>query len=406
MTTERVEEIKSILNETGDDAWLLYNFRETNTIASRIAGIPPGTHQTRRWALLIPAVGEPIGLVHRIEPHLGEYMPGPVIEYSSHEEFHQGLKEICSGHKSVAMEYSPHNAIPVVSRVDAGTIETIRALGVDVVSSGHLISLLEGRLTDVQIELAIRAGEMCRTIMIDAFTFIADSIRSHRPITEFDVVRQITAALKEHGLVTDHEPNCSVDENSANPHYQPIESTSRPITNDSFVLIDLWGKHDRHDGVYGDITWVGYVGTTVPDRYVKVFHIVREARDAAGEAVTKAFQTGESIRGSDLDRVARRIITDAGYGNSFIHRLGHSITTDLHGAGTNLDSFETIDDRPITDRSSFSIEPGIYLPGDFGVRLELDVVIDRNNVVVIPSEPLQHEIIPLLDPLWVTRINA
>lgn len=396
MTAERLQEIQAAMRASGVDAWLLYNFRDSNAIAARILGLAPGTHQTRRWGMLIPAQGSPRGLVHRIEPHIARAVPGDVTFYSSRTEFEDELRSLVSGFDRVAMEYSPNNALPVVSRVDAGTIELVLSYGVAVESSGELIARLESTLTDAQIESAVRAGKACRTIMTEAFGYIRENVRDGRSITEHDVVLFILERLEANGLITDHDPNCSVGPNSANPHYQPTEQSALPIVDGSFVLIDLWGKERADGSVFGDITWTGYVGDTVPAEYENVFQVVRAARDAAFDMVKQSFAEGRTVTGADLDDVARHVIERAGYGEFYIHRTGHSITSDLHGAGTNLDNFETRDDRPILPATSFSIEPGIYLPGTFGVRSELDVVITADGTVLAPSEPLQEMVVAIV----------
>ena len=403
MTELRLQQIQSAMAEAGISAWLLYNFRDSNAIASHILGLKPGTHQTRRWAVLIPAEGKPRGLVHRIEPHIAQAVPGDVTFYSSRVEFEAALRGLLEGHQRVAMEYSPNNALPVVARVDAGSVELVRGWGILVESSGELIARLESTLTSEQVQSGIRAGNACRKIMMNAFAFIRDNARSGTAITEYDVVAHILADLEAHGLETDHDPNCSVNANSANPHYQPTKDTALSIEHGSFVLIDLWGRErvDVEGGtVFGDITWTGYVGTEVPQKYEDVFQVVRAARDASWNAVQQAFARGERVSGAALDDAARHIIEEKGYGQYFIHRTGHSITSDLHGAGTNLDNFETMDDRPILPATSFSIEPGIYLPGKFGIRLELDVVITEAGEVHATSEPLQTTMLPILDDNW------
>lgn len=394
MTQDQLTRIQHTLQALDIPAWLLYNFRESNPIASRMLGIAPNGHQTRRWALMIPASGTPRGLSHRIEPHIGALMPGEVIPYSSHAEFEAGLSRLVDGMGTVAMEYSERNSVPVVSRVDAGTVEMVRSLGVGVVTSGDLIAALEARLSDDQLDAARRAGAAMREIVLAAFAFIRDCVEASRSVNEYDVQQFIMAAFAERGLVTDHAANCSVGPNSANPHYEPTADASAEIRPGDFVLIDLWAREPG--AVYGDITWVGYVGDSVPARYAEVFEVVRQARDAAYDRVREAFERGERITGADLDDAAREVIAAAGYAEYFVHRTGHSITTDLHGAGANLDNFETHDTRTILAATSFSIEPGIYLPGEFGIRSELDVVISASGEVVATSEPRQQEVVAVM----------
>lgn len=397
LTPERIEKIQNVLRQTGCEAWVLYNFRDLNPIACRLLGIDDGVHQTRRWVAVIPASGEPRSLVHAIEPHLARWLPGETGTYSSLEQFARGVREMLEGYHRVAMEYSPGNALPVVARVDAGTVELVRDLGLEVVSSGELIARVESQLRPEQIAAARRAGAACRRVMRSAFTLIAERVGHGQKITEYDVVRHILRELEGEGLATDHEPNCSVGANAANPHYQPTAESSSEITLGDFVLIDLWGSEGGADGVYGDITWTGYLGEEVPEEYATVFSVVRRARDRALEIVVQAFETESPVSGAEVDRAARRVIDEAGYGERFIHRTGHSITHELHGAGTNLDALETIDERPIIPASSFSIEPGIYLPGRFGVRSEIDVVIDPTGEVIVTSSPAQQQVLPLLN---------
>ncbi|MBC8145865.1 MAG: M24 family metallopeptidase, partial [bacterium] len=353
-------------------------------------------HQSRRWACLIPAVGQPLGLTHRIEPHIARMVPGDVTEYSTHGEFERGIHNMLSGLSHVAMEYSHLNAIPVISKVDAGTIELVTSSGVEVVSSGALIAHLEARLTQEQQQSAIRAGHAVREVMMNAFALIADRVRSGTTVTEYDVQRAILEEFEKRGMETDHPPIVGAGPNSANPHYEPTAATSEVIRNGDFVLIDLWAREKGADTVFGDITWTGFVGETIPDEYEVVFDVVRDARDAAFVRVKSAMAASEAITGADLDDAARAVIVDAGYGEYFVHRTGHSITTELHGAGANLDNYETRDTRPILRSTSFSIEPGIYLPGRFGIRSELDVVITDEGEVIATSDPVQQQIIAIL----------
>jgi Xaa-Pro aminopeptidase len=359
-------------------------------------GLTPDVHQSRRWACLIPAEGPVLGLTHRIEPHIARMVPGDVTEYSTHDEFERGIERMLTGYDRIAMEYSHLNAIPVISKVDAGTVELVESSGVEVVSSGALIAHLEARLTVDQQASALRAGRAVRDVMMDAFTLIGDRVRAGVAVTEYDVQRAILEDFEKRGLETDHPPIVGVGPNSANPHYEPTAEHSAPIRVGDFVLIDLWAREQGPTNVFGDITWTGFVGETVPREFVEVFEIVRGARDAAFERVSAAMGGEIPITGADLDDAARSVINDAGYGEYFVHRTGHSITTELHGAGANLDNYETRDTRPILRSTSFSIEPGIYLPGRFGVRSELDVLIDDAGDVIATSDPVQHSIVAIL----------
>lgn len=398
VSQQKIARIQQVLRETGIDAWVLYNFRDLNGIACRLLGIDESVHQTRRWVAVIPQEGTPRGMIHAIEPHLADHIPGEVRTYSSLDDFTTGLSDLLSGFTTVAMEYSPKNAIPVVARVDAGTIELVRSTGVDVRSSGELIARVESSLSPSRIESAREAGAACRRVMALAFNFIGTGVAEREEITEHDVVQFILQGLAGENLITDHDPNCSVGPNSANPHYQPGPLGSTIIREGDFVLIDLWGRSSDSNGVYGDITWTGVVGTEVPQRVTEVFNAVRDAREAALELVRRAFEAGDVLTGAEVDRAARQLIVERGYGEYFIHRTGHSITHELHGAGTNLDALETIDERPLIPASSFSIEPGIYLPGEFGVRSEIDVAIDESSRVHVTSSPAQSRVLALFDP--------
>lgn len=396
MTDTQLHRIQSALRERGIPAWLLFSFRDWNPIAGRMAGLPPGTHQSRRWATVIPAEGTPRSIAHRIEGHMAEALPGEVSLYSSLEEFTAALRKALNGIATVAMEYSPMGELPIVARVDAGTIELVRSLGVEVVSSADLIAVLDARLDAEQIAGARRAGAACREVMMETFAQIAGLVGDGSTPTEHEIQQYILRQFEIRGLETDHAPNVSVGAHSADPHYEPTPERSAAIRPGDFVLVDLWARERGENSIYGDITWTGYVGSEVPARYADVFETVRSARDAALDAVRAAFASGNTITGADLDTIAREIIVRAGYGDRFVHRLGHSITVDLHGAGANLDGYETLDRREILPGTSFSIEPGIYLPGDFGIRSELDVVIDHDGTVHATSEPLQTHILPLL----------
>lgn len=396
MNNERLLSIQSTLRQLGLEGWLLYSFRDSNPIATRMLGLTADVHQSRRWACLIPADGPVRGLTHRIEPHIARMVPGEVTEYSTHDEFELGIGAMLDGIERVAMEYSHRNAIPVISKVDAGTIELVESTGVEVVSSGALIAHLEARLTHVQQESALRAGRAVREVMMAAFTLIRDRVTNQIPVNEYDVQRAILGEFEKRGMETDHAPIIGVGPNSANPHYEPTAEGSSPIRSGDFVLIDLWAREIGENNVYGDITWTGYVGESVPQEYVEVFDIVRAARDAAFERVSTAMAGDAAISGADLDDAARSVIVNAGYGEYFVHRTGHSITTELHGAGANLDNYETHDTRPILLGTSFSIEPGIYLPGRFGIRSELDVLITDDGDVIATSDPVQTEIVAVL----------
>jgi Xaa-Pro aminopeptidase len=392
-TAVRCAAIRDALAAAGFDAWLFFDFRGSDPIARSILGLPAGELSTRRWYYCIPATGPPRGLVSAVEPAVLAGLPGTIRSYRSWEELRAGLRELLVGLHRVAMQYSPDNAVPYVARVDAGTIEYVRSLGVAVESSADLVQQFEAVWTPEQYASHVRAARALRAIVDRAFVEIARRQRAGAPTNEGDIQRLILEEFNAHGLVTAHPPIVAADAHSADPHYQPSAAGGAAIAAGGFVLIDLWAKEP--DGVYADITWTGYVGESVPARQANVFEIVRHARDAGVTAVRGALRAGTVLRGCDVDRVVRDVIAAAGYGPYFVHRTGHSIGSEVHGNGANIDGFESPDTRRLLPGTCFSIEPGIYLPGEFGVRSELNVFLDGARAVVT-GEPVQTEVIPIL----------
>ena len=391
-----LKKVQQILGQLGFDAWLLYDFRGSNELALTMLDIPKKAHLTRRFYYLIPQKGEPKKIANAIETFHFDHLPGKKLPYASHISLMNNLKLSLKGIKKVAMEYSPLNAIPYVSRVDAGTIEQIKSLGVEIRSSADLISMYNALWTRDQFVENKPVADALNDIVYKAFDFIKKKILSAKSLNEYDVQQFIMAEFKRRKLFTDDPPIIGVNENSANPHYTPTKEMNKKIKKGDFVLIDLWAKVDKEEGVWADITWVGFVGGSVPDKYNKIFYIVAKARDTAFDLVESRFRHGKEIRGYEVDAACRKIIEKAGYGKYFIHRTGHSITTDLHGSGAHMDNFETKDERLILPSTSFSIEPGIYLPGKFGVRSEIDVFITKDGKVMFTGEEKQKEIFAIL----------
>ena len=386
-------QVQSLLRETKVDGWLLFDFRELNPIARRVVGLPEKVHFSRRWAYWIPARGEPIWIIPRLEA--GQFeppMPGSVNTYVSWREWLGRLREALDGAHTVAMEYSPQGAIPYVSRVDAGTIEQVRGLGVDVVSSADLVQAIEARWTPGQLAGHRRSAAALIEIKDAAFALIGEAVQNGRIIYEHEVQQFILEQCTQHGM-TGAGAIVAVNAHSGNPHYFPSPERPTPIRLNDWVLIDLWAKQAVPDGVYGDITWVAYAGATPSQRHQEIFDIVREARDAAIRFVQEGIQAGRTIHGYEVDDVAREVIARAGYGEYFIHRTGHSIGIEGHGNGANIDNLETQDHRRLIPGIGFSIEPGIYLP-EFGVRLEIDMYVGEDEAEVT-TLPLQNEIIRL-----------
>ena len=391
-----LKKVQQILSQLDFDAWLLYDFRFSNELALNMLGISKKSHLTRRFYYLIPKQGEPKKISNAIETFHFDELPGKLLPYASYDSLIQNLKTSLEGIKKVAMEYSPMNAIPYISRVDAGTIEQIRSLGVEIVSSADLISMYNALWTKEQYDENKPVADALNEIVYKSFAFIKKKILKSQSITEYDVQQFIMGEFKRRKLFTDDPPIVGVNENSANPHYTPTKQNNKKIKKGDFVLIDLWAKQNNEDAVWADITWVGFVGTSIPDKYVKIFDIVAKARDAAFELVVSRFKQKKEIRGYEVDAVCRKVIDDAGYGKYFIHRTGHSITTDLHGSGAHIDNFETKDERLLLPSTSFSIEPGIYLPGKFGVRSEINVFITKDRKVMFTGKEKQKEIVAIL----------
>jgi Xaa-Pro aminopeptidase len=387
--------IQKALQGFGFDGWLLYDFRGLNVLARRVVGLSDEPMLSRRWFYLIPAQEEPRKLVHRIEPHALDALPGPAQTYLRWQELEAGVKNLLSGSRKVAMEYVPRNANPYVSRVDAGTVELVRSFGVEVVPSGDLVQIFEACWDDDQWAMHQEAAKHTRSAYDVAFGFIADRVRRAGSVRETEAQQCILDHFQKHGLGTDHPPICAVGPHSGDPHYSPGPDGDGVIKEADFVLIDLWAKLDRPRAVYSDLTWTAFVGREVPERYTKIFQIVARARDAAIAKVQEAFRAKTPLQGWQVDQAARDVIEQAGYGQYFVHRTGHSIGQETHGNGANMDNLETREERRVLPRTCFSIEPGIYLP-EFGVRSEVNVFIDKEEKVHVTGGAPQTEVVALL----------
>jgi len=369
-----IAEIQDALRDEGLDGWLFFDHHKRDPLAYRVLQLETRQQPTRRWYYLIPTTGEPRGLVHRIESTILDELPGSKAPYSGWMEQQQALAQLLSGCRKIAMQYSPKCAVPYVSMVDAGTIELVKDLGIEVVSSDNLIQYFEARWDQAKLESHLEAGRRVDAIRRAAFQRIGDALRSNQTISEFDVKQFILNQFRENALFTDHGPIVGVNRNSSDPHFEPTDSNSSPIRSGDWVLIDMWAKLDRPGSVYYDITWTGHCGASVPSDRENIFSVVREARDRAIGFVKKAVETGTPICGFQVDDVARGYIRERGFGENFFHRTGHSIGEDVHGAGANMDNLETHDTRRLIPWTCFSIEPGVYLP-KFGVRSEVNVFI-------------------------------
>jgi Xaa-Pro dipeptidase len=383
--------IQSALQQLNVDGWLLYDFRGLNLLARRVVQLPPDKFLSRRWFYFVPARGEPRKLVHRIEPHALDHVPGPATPYLRWQQLEAGVGELVRGAKTIAMEYVPRNANPYVSRVDAGTIELVRSFGVDVVPSGDLIQLFEACWDDDQWAMHQSAAKLTRAAYDVVWDFIAQRVRRDGSVRETEVQLRIMQYFKENGLVTDHPPIVGAGPHSGDPHFETGAKDDTPIRAGEFVLVDLWAKLDKPRSVMSDLTRVAFVGASVPEKYTKIFKIVAAARDAAIQRVRDAFAKGEKLQGWQVDQACRDVIERAGYGEFFIHRTGHSIGEETHGNGANMDNLETHEERRVMPRTCFSVEPGIYQPG-FGVRSEVNVFVDKDGKVHVTGGEPQTEI--------------
>jgi Xaa-Pro aminopeptidase len=389
-----IPDVQSALKEDGLDGWLLYDFHGSNPIARKLAGLDgQGKMTTRRWYYVIPAQGEPRKLVHAIEPSNLDHLPGSKTVYSQRKSLEAGLRQVLGGLKRVAMEYSPGNAIPYISRVDAGTVEAVRQLGSDVVSSGDLVQRFEAVWTEEALQTHRRASESLYRVKDRAFDLIRTARRDKRPLTELDVQKAMTGWFKDEGLVTDAPPVVAAQENAGNPHYVVSPERPRAIGDNEIVLLDLWGKLPSPGAVFADITWVGFTSASgAPDPYERAFHAARDARDAAVALVEKAVADGRELRGFEVDRACRAVLEKAGFGAEFIHRTGHSLGTEVHGNGVHMDDYETHDERRLIPGTGFTIEPGVYTKS-FGVRTEINMFIGEREATV--TGPRQMEFVPL-----------
>jgi Xaa-Pro aminopeptidase len=388
-----VDGIQRALRADRLDGWLLYDFHGSNPIAASLAGLTTGPHMTtRRWFYLIPAHGSPRGLVHAIERHNLDALPGEKAVYARHEQLEAGVDHLLGGIRRVAMEYSPMCAIPYLSRIDAGTAEMVRARGVEIVSSGDLVQRFEAGWTSRQLDLHRRASDALHRIKDRAFDAVARAVRDGDTATEYDIQRHMVEWFEDERLVSDSAPVVASGENAGNPHYLPTADLSRAVAADQVVLLDLWGKLDEPGAVFADITWVGFTGRQPPETCVRAFRAASTARDTAVEVVKEAARQGRDLQGWEVDRAAQAVLIAEGYSEHILHRTGHSLGETVHGNGVHLDDYETHDERRILPGTGFTVEPGLYFE-DFGVRTEINVFRSERDAEV--TGPRQQTIVTL-----------
>lgn len=382
--------IQKELKKAKLDGWLFYDFHNRDHLAYKILGLE-NKHTTRRWFYFIPAKGEPKKLVSAVESTKLDTLPGKKFVYLPYKELHKLLKKILGSEKKIAMQYSPKNNIPYISLVDAGIIELIKSFGIKVVSSANLVSIFEALIDENGYKLHKEAQKDIDEIRRLAFNKIREAINSNQKLSEYELQQFITEKFEERNLVTSSPPIVGINDHPADPHFEPKPNGYYFKEGDT-VLIDLWAKKNFLGAIYYDITWVGFVGNNPPEKYIKIFNLVKNARDAAIQFIEKSFQEKKKVYGWQVDDVCRNVIKKGGFGKYFIHRTGHSIGEEVHGNGPNIDNLETKDERELMPGCLFSIEPGIYIPNEMAVRTEVNVFIHSDYTVEVTGE-IQNELI-------------
>jgi len=389
--------IQAALKDAGVDGWLFYDFHNRAVLAYRILGMDPNKFTSRRWFYLIPAEGEPRKLVSKVEPTKLDELPGSKEFFLSWRELHAKLGELLAATPRVAMNYSPFNNIPYVSMVDAGTLELVRQSGVEIVSSADLIQTFEAVLDDAAYHSHLEAAERVDQIRIQAFDEIGRLLRAGDAPTEHEIQQFIVRRFEEEGMTcTGEYPIVGVNGHPANPHFEPTAENSYTMKAGDTLLIDLWAKMDRPGAIFYDITWCGFIGGgAIPPKYTEIFNTVRDARKTAVEFVRSRFASGAPVHGWEVDDACRKVVDDAGYGDYFVHRTGHSIGEEVHGNGVHIDNLETMDERQLVSGICFSIEPGIYLEGEMAARSEINVFITPSGEVTVAG--IQQEELLIID---------
>lgn len=387
-----LQQMQSDLRAAKLDGWLFYDFRGRDPIAHRILQLPAAM-RTRRWFYFVPAKGTPRKLVHKIESESLAALRGDTLYYAGQDELRKNLAKAIGRAETVAMQYSPKAMIPYIAMVDAGTIELVRSAGAKVVSSADLVQKYEACWTPPQLESHLVAGEIIDRVISGAFAEAAKRVRAKEKFDEYDLQQWILQQFAAAGIVREEGPDVAVNANASDPHYGPVAGKAAPIREGDLLLLDVWGKTKDANSVYYDVTWMGYVGAKVPDKYAKVFSVLRSARDKAVDLILSRVSAGKLLQGWQVDKAARDMIDKAGYGKYFFHRLGHNIGETIHGNGANMDNLETHDVRHLIAKTCTSVEPGIYLP-EFGMRTEVNVYIDEREARVTGA--VQKEIVALL----------
>jgi len=391
--------IQKLLAQHNIDAWFLYDFRHSNSIAWNILGLSPMAHCTRRWGVCIPKSGEPIKITSTMEQAGLSHLPFEHYKYNTGNEWFDCAKKTMEGYSTIAIEYSPNSTLPTVSKVDAGFVDWLRSIGKNIVSSADITVPFESVLTEEQIEEQRKTAKDLRQTMIDTFQYIRENVLMFGSTNEYAIQQYILGLMDQKNLLPDHAPIVAKGVNAASPHYFPNANSTAKLEKGDVILIDMWAQRKNHPkSVFADITWMCYLGEEIPEEYSKPFDTIIKARNAAASLVQERFKNNQPVFGFEVDDASRTIVKSAGYGEYFIHRTGHSITHELHGAGVNMDNYEAKDIRKILNGTSFSIEPGIYIDGFCGFRTELDVLITSDGTVYPGIGNEQSSMIPLLHP--------
>ena len=387
--------IQSALRAQSLDGWLFCDHHRRDPMAYRILGLPEHGMASRRWFYFIPANGEPVKLAHRVEPRALNALPGRQEHYLAWTELHAKLKGMVAGSKTIAMQYSPDNNIPYIGLVDAGTVELIRSFGPKIATSADLVQQFEATFGDEGLRSHTWAGERVQKIKNETFAAMDKALTSGAKVTEYELKEQIVRRFAEEGLTCEGEsPIVGFNDHPADPHFEPVKEAAYTLKKGDTILLDLWARRIQPVGVYYDITWCAFAGSTPPAKYVEIFRVARDAREAAVAFVTKRLDAGQPVHGYEVDDACRKVVKDAGYGDAFLHRTGHSIGTSVHGNGANIDNLETKDERLIVPGTCFSVEPGIYLQGSMAVRTEVDVFVTEAGRAVVVGD-VQRELVLL-----------
>ncbi len=390
--------MQQTVRDEGLDGWLLFDFRKSNAIAHRVLGFAPEAFFTRRWFYYIPAQGEPTAIASAVEAHTLAALPGKHLAYRSWQEYRQLLSETLAGARRVAMEYVPDNAIPYCSLVDAGTVELVRSLGPEVVSSANFVQRFEAVLSPAQIQSHRAAGRALLAALDGVYTWLRPRMQADEPTTEYDIQREFGRLMRAErlDLPNDDEILVSVNANAGNPHYSPSATVHAPVRTGDLLLLDFSARLPGAESVFADYTRMAYIGERVPKRIADLFAIIARARDVGIEMLRDHFERDAQLLGYQVDDAVRAVIDNAGYGEAFVHRTGHNIGVMIHGSGAHLDNLETHDTRPLLVNTCTSVEPGIYLPEQkLGLRTEVDVLLLSGGIEVTGT-PAQQEVLALL----------